>query len=231
MRCAAGDTISGPPRRFMRFMFLNTHQRKNPAMSRITVAFAALAALSLTACATAPGPVEVTRFVAPDAAPRLGQGTIFVETAQADEADGLSFMPYKSAIAAELQKRGYSEADRASAAQIATVRLERYVLTAGGRRSPVSVGVGGSTGSYGSGLGLGIGINLGGGERDKVGSILAVTIRDASTNANLWEGRADFRVADNSPLAQPQANAQTLAAALFSDFPGNNGETIEVKVP
>ncbi len=200
-------------------------------MSRTSLAFTAITALTLSACATAPGPIEVTRFVAPEAAPRLGQGTIFVESAQADETGSLSFMPYKSAIAAELQKRGYTETDRASAAQIATVRLERYVLAAEGRRSPVSVGVGGSTGSYGSGLGLGLGINLGGGERDKLGSILAVTIRDASSAANLWEGRADFKVADNSPLAQPQANAQTLAAALFSDFPGNNGETIEVKVP
>lgn len=200
-------------------------------MSRTSSAFTALAALALAGCATAPGPVEVTRFVAPEAAPRLGQGTIFVESAQADQTDSLSFMPYKAAIAAELQKRGYTETDRASAAQIATVRLERYVLTAEGRRSPVSVGVGGSTGTYGSGLGLGIGINLGGGERDKLGSILAVSIRETSSSANLWEGRADFRVADNSPLAKPQANAQTLAAALFSDFPGNNGETIEVKVP
>src|SRR5690606_42017636 len=32
-------------------------------------------------------------------------------------------------------------------------------------RSPVNVGVGGSTGSYGSGVGLGVGINLGGGSR------------------------------------------------------------------
>ena len=200
-------------------------------MSRPSLVFAALAALSLAACATAPGPVEVTRFVAPEAAPRLGQGTIFIETAQADNAGSLSLLPYKSAVAAELRQQGYTETDRASAAQIATVRLERYVLTAEGRRSPVSVGVGGSTDSYGSGLGLGIGINLGGGERDKIGSILAVTIRDASTTANLWEGRADFRVADNSALAQPQANAQILTAALFSEFPGNNGETIEVKVP
>ena len=66
--------------------------------------------------------------------------------------------------------------------------------------------------------------------RDQVGTQLAVTIRDAATSQNLWEGRADFRVADNSPLAQSQANAQTVAAALFSEFPGNNGETVEIEV-
>lgn len=200
-------------------------------MSRTSIAFAALSAAALSACATTPGPVEVTRFVAADAQQRLGQGTIFVESAGEADGDSLAMLPYKSAVAAELSQLGYTETDRSAASQIATVRLERYVQTAQGNRSPVSVGVGGRTGSYGSGVGVGIGINLGGGERDKLGSELAVTIRAADTEINLWEGRADFRVPDNSPLAQPQANAQTLAAALFSDFPGNNGETIQVEVP
>ena len=189
-----------------------------------------LAALSLAACATAPGPVEVTRFVAPESVDQLGKGAIFIESAPGENADSLELAPYKAAVAAELRRLGYSESERASAAQIATVSIERYVLTAEGRRSPVSVGVGGSTGSYGSGVGLGIGINLGGGQRDQLGTQLAVTIRDAATSRSLWEGRADFRVKDNSPLAQSTANAQTVAAALFSDFPGNNGETIEVEV-
>ena len=191
---------------------------------------ATLTALTLGACSTTPGPVEVTRFVAPEGTERLGAGTIFVESAPGMEGDSLSTAPYKAAVAEELRRLGYSESARASASQVATVSLERYVMTAEGRRSPVSVGVGGSTGTYGSGVGLGLGINLGGGQRDKVGTQLAVTIRDAASSQNLWEGRADFRVADNSPLAQTQANAQTVAAALFSEFPGNNGETVEVEV-
>lgn len=192
---------------------------------------ATLAAVTLSACSTTPGPVEVTRFVAPEATAQLGQGTIFVDSAPGMDGDSLSAAPYKSAVADELRRLGYTETDRASASQIAAVSLERYVMTAEGRRSPVSVGVGGSTGTYGSGVGLGLGINLGGRERDKVGTQLGVTIRDSETSQNLWEGRADFRVAENSPLAQSQANAQTVAAALFSEFPGNNGETVEIEVP
>ena len=200
-------------------------------MNRIALTIAAFGTLTLAACATAPGPVEVTRFVAPESVSRLGQGTIFVAGAEGQSGDSLALVPYKSAVAAQLRSLGYTETDRASASQVATVALERYVQTAQGQRSPVTVGVGGRTGSYGSGVGVGIGINLGGGERDRLGSELSVTIRDASNQANLWEGRADLRVPDNSPLAQAQANAQTLAAALFSEFPGNNGETIEVEVP
>ena len=199
-------------------------------MIKATPILAGLAALTLTACATAPGPVEVTRFVASERVADLGEGTIFIESAPGEETDSLAMMPYKSAVAAELAELGYSETQRSEASQIATVRIERYILAADGGRSPVSVGVGGRTGGYGSGVGVGIGINLGGGPRDQVGTELSVTIRDAPSGASLWEGRADFRVNDNSPLAQSEAGAQTLAAALFSEFPGNNGETIEVEV-
>ena len=190
---------------------------------------ALLSALLLAACATPQGPVEVTRFVDPAGAARLGQGTVFVESAPGS-LEGLEAVPYKAAVAAELTRLGYRESNRAEAGQIAQVRVERYVETAEGRRSPVSVGVGGSTGSYGSGVGLGIGINLGGGGGPKTGTQLGVTLRDSKGGRNLWEGRAEIETGAKSPLADRTRNAQALAAALFRDFPGRNGETVEVEV-
>lgn len=193
-------------------------------------AFAPL--LALAACTTPQGPIEVTRFVGPDSAARLGQGTVFVESAPGS-IDGLEAAPYKAAVAAELTRLGYRESARADASQIAQVRIDRFVQTVAGRRSPVSVGVGGSTGSHGSGVGLGVGINLGGGPRPTTGTQLAVTLRDAragtGSGVNLWEGRADIRTTDKSPLADRTANAQALAAALFRDFPGRSGETVQVQ--
>ena len=195
--------------------------------------FIAIPLLALAACTTPQGPIEVTRFVDPAGSARLGQGTVFVESAPGS-IDGLEAAPYKAAVAAELTRLGYRESARADASQIAQVRVERFVETAEGRRSPVSVGVGGSTGSYGSGVGLGVGINLGGGPRPTSATQLGVTLRDAragtGSGVNLWEGRADIRTTDRSPLADRTANAQALAAALFRDFPGRNGETVEVKV-
>jgi len=188
------------------------------------------AALALAGCATPPGPVEVTRFVAPESVARLGQGTIFVETMPGTDGDSLAMAPYKAAVARELAALGYVETDRASASQIAQVGVDGYVIGSNGRRSPVSVGVGGRTGGYGSGVGVGIGINLGGGERDRLGTELSVRISEAASGASLWEGRADFSPPEDSPLARGTANAQTVASALFREFPGNNGETIEVKV-
>lgn len=199
-------------------------------MKPLPLAVGLFAAISLSACTAPTGPVEVTRFVAPERVAQLGQGSIFVDSAPGSRTDGLALSPYKAAVAAELQRLGYREATRNDASQIAEVSVENYVLDRGGRRSPVDVGVGASTGSYGSGVGLGIGINLGGGEQDRLGTQLSVTIRDKSGGQSLWEGRADFRPPENSPLARGQANAQTVASALFRDFPGNNGETIEVEV-
>ncbi len=190
------------------------------------LAFAPL--LAIAACATPQGPIEVTRFVDPAGSARLGQGTVFVESAPGSS-DGLEAAPYKAAVAAELTRLGYRESNRANASQIAQVRIDRFTETAEGRRSPVSVGVGGSTGSYGSGVGLGVGINLGGGPRPTTGTQLGVTLRDAAGGANLWEGRADIRTTDRSPLADRSANAQALAAALFREFPGRSGETVQVK--
>lgn len=201
-------------------------------MRRSAFLLAVLAApLALAACATPQGPIEVTRFVDPAGAARLGQGKVFVESAPGS-IDGLEAAPYKAAVAAELTRLGYRESDRAGAGQIAQVRIDRFTQGPVRRRSPVSVGVGGSAGSYGSGVGLGVGINLGGGPRPTTGTQLGVTLRDARAAAaapNLWEGRADIRTTDKSPLADRNANAQALAAALFRDFPGRSGETVQVR--
>lgn len=198
-----------------------------------TFALSAFGAIAVSACVAGPriGPVEVTRFHSAQA--QLGTGTIFIESApgmEGEDSDPVEAAAFKSAIAAELTELGYREVPRAQAQQIAQVRINRYVAQAAQRRSPVSVGAGGSAGSYGSGVGLGIGINLGGGKRGMIGTDIAVMIRDAGTGDAVWEGRASISVSDNSQLADNGPNAKAIADALFSEFPGNNGETVEVRV-
>ncbi len=194
-------------------------------------------ALPLAACATTapPSPVEVTRFHKSDSLAQLGQGAIFVADAPAaaGQSEGsLETAVYKAAVARELAKLGYSESARESAGQIAEVRVERFVLeSTGSRRGPVSVGVGGSTGGYRSGVGVGLGFNLGGGgSGERLGTEMAVVIRDVASGDVLWEGRAQFEVGPDHPLSQPAPNAEVVADALFREFPGGQGETIEVKV-
>lgn len=190
--------------------------------------------LSLAACATtpAPGPVSVTRFVDPSLAARADSETFFVESGPGAAMPPEQLAAYKAAVAAELVERGYVETSRQGATMIAQVHAESAVaVPTARRRGPVSVGVGGSTGSYGSGVGLGLGINLGGGgAKETRDTELGVMLRDAQSGATFWEGRAQFSVSVDSPLAASQANATAIADAMFREFPGNNGETTEVRV-
>ena len=185
------------------------------------------ALISLTACVVPTGPVEVTRFNRAAEGVVYGTGTYSVEVAgDSATVQGLAASPYLAAVAREMQRVGYAERIGMSDV-IAEIRVtsERYEPQ---RRSPVSVGVGGSTGSYGSGVGLGVGINLGGGPKAQVQTMLAVRIIRRSDNLVLWEGKAVQVAKAGSPAAQPGIAASKLAAAMFKDFPGVSGETIRV---
>ena len=208
-------------------------------MSQLNVfksACIALAALGLSACASGvyTGPVEVTRFVASQPA-SLGQGTIALQFS-ADIKNEAALDAFRAAIGNELGALGYTVIDNAeTAGQIAMIETSRSPLAAATQsRGPVSVGVGGGTGSFGGGVGLGVGLNLGGGgqQSPRVVSELRVAISantDATINQNLWEARAQFPTSIDSPYAPVGINSQALAAALFQDFPGGNGETVSLK--
>lgn len=190
-------------------------------------------ALALSACATTPytGPVEVTRFVA-DQPAGLGQGTIAITFP--DEMGNLAARAaFASAVSAELTRLGYTVVpEGVPAGQTATIRTTRNAIAAAdqSRPGPVSVGVGGQTGSFGSGLGMGVGINLGGGrESPSVMTDLAVRITRAD-GTTLWEGRSQLATGVKSPYSQTTTSAKTLAAGLFRDFPGGNGETVTISV-
>lgn len=188
---------------------------------------AAAAALGLAACAAGPSAVEVTRFHDPAVLAAANRGAVTV-TAAPGLADSLALAPYRTAVAEELRRLGYTVSDTGTSRYRAEVRVDRFQEGSDGRRSPVSVGVGGSTGGFGSGVGLGVGINLGGGGGPRVGTELAVTLREASTNQSVWEGRAEVDYGARSDFADARTNAQVLADALFRDFPGNNGETVRL---
>ena len=195
-------------------------------MKRLAIA-AIVAATTLSGCVAPVGPVEVTRFHAPDVSP-LGKGTIAVEPAPGSDPASLEWQTYSAAVTRQLILLGYSEAKPGSSGQVALVKLTRRTLEAQGS-NPVSVGLGGSTGTYGSGLGLGIGINLSPKPAAQIATDLSVSIRDRASGATLWEGRATFVVSSKSPLATTALGAPKVSEALFAGFPGQSGETIEVK--
>ncbi len=195
-------------------------------MNRLIFA-ALLGLLALAGCVTPIGPVSVTRFHGADVA-MLGKGAIAVEPAPGSDGNSLEWQSYRAAVMRRLVLLGYSEASPGTGAQVATMALTRRTDQPQGS-SPVSVGVGGSTGRYGSGVGLGLGINLSPKPAALVTTDLAVSIRDRASGTVLWEGRASFTVSAKSPLAATTLGAPKMAEALFEGFPGQSGETIEVK--
>ncbi len=203
-----------------------------PIHSSIKAALAAAAILSLSACAGGAytGPVEVTRFVAAQPA-GLGQGTIALRFSE-DLKNAAARDAFRAAVADQLGLLGYTVIDNeAAAGQIATIETSRSALAETQNRSPVSVGVGAGTGGFRGGLGggLGVGINLGGGSTGpRVLSELRVTIAPREGGQNLWEGTAQFPTSAKSDYAPLEINARTLAAGLFRDFPGGNGETVSI---
>ncbi|HUD27412.1 MAG TPA: DUF4136 domain-containing protein [Novosphingobium sp.] len=206
-------------------------ERKAPAR-RLLATLMLVGTLALGGCVAPVGPVEVTRFHVPDTT-RLGRGTISVEPA-AGQADSLEFRTYAASVARELTRVGYTEPlpGQSASQQVALLTVERQTFKVARNGSPVSVGVGGATGGYGSGVGVGLGIDLSGPPKDQLGTRVFVAIRERAAPATataLWEGRAEFTVRVDSPLAQAPLGSAKVAEALFKGFPGQSGETIQVK--
>lgn len=190
---------------------------------------AAVMAVMLAGCTTAIPSVDVTRFHENGVA---RSGTVRVMPRNPADAGSLEFRSTANAVSAALSRVGYRVLDEGASgtAYRAVVDLRRETIQpAEQRRSPVSVGVGGSTGSYGSGVGVGIGIDLSGKPKPVVATQLRVQLLRAGDDKAFWEGRAETAAREGSPAAQPGMASGKLADALFRDFPGASGVTVTVK--
>lgn len=189
-------------------------------------AVAVLSALAVAACATTPpppSPIQTARFAAPDVSNAI-PGEVAVVAAPGQ--DRALLAPYLEAVSRELAGRGMTLVADGQGAARAEVRVEQAVFAEGQRRGPVTVGAGGSTGSYGGGVGVGIGINLGGRPKDFIATTLGVMIRDGSSGASLWEGRSGWQVRSDADEAADNLAADNLAAALFAGFPEGDSAVI-----
>ncbi|MDB5699375.1 MAG: hypothetical protein JWN69_2179 [Alphaproteobacteria bacterium] len=189
----------------------------------------ALLLASLAGCTTTGKPsASVTRF-------HLGQpiarGQIAVEAADPGTTAGLEYRTYAAAVERQLARLGWSVVQSVGQSeQVALIDVRRGSREMLDQRGPVSVGVGGSTGGWGSGVGVGVGFNLGGGgSRERIGTMLSVRIKRRSDGTVFWEGRAMSEARADSPEADPAATVERLAEAMFRDFPGESGRTIRVR--
>jgi hypothetical protein len=176
------------------------------------------------------GKVEVSRFVAEGAAAQaLGHGTIAVARAERGQADERERATYEAAVIDQLAGAGYDTAVAAGASGQTVELTVRHaeIAPAEGPRKPVhgamSLGVSSRGGTYQS---LAIGVDLRKPAKALISTRLEARIRDKTSGAVLWEGRADIATRDGDPEWSDQAIAVRLAEALFAGFPGRNGETI-----
>lgn len=197
-------------------------------------------ALALSACAT-PFKADVARFQALPAP----QGQSFVVTAS-DPAlqGGLEFGQYAGLVTREMTQLGYVPARDPSSADM--VVSFAYTVD-NGREKVVSDNFGGG---FGGGFGRGFGPWGGGFGRRAFGFgyydpfIFGPGWNNDVRSYTVYTSAIDLkidRVADNSRLFEGKAEAQSrsknlqylvpnLVDAIFTDFPGQSGETVRISI-
>lgn len=191
-------------------------------------------ALGLSACAT-PFKADVSRFAVPLPAP---QGQTFAVVAEDPKlAGGLEFATYANAVAAELSELGYARAASPETADM----LVRFDYRVDGGRERVrtdfnGAGFGpgwGRWGGWGGGFGAwGFGFNdpFFGGPDVRSYTVYTsgvdVKIDRRADGQRLFEGKAEA-VSRSNRLPRLVPN---LVDAIFTDFPGNSGETLRITI-
>jgi len=195
-------------------------------------------AIGLSACAATPFKADVSRFAVPLPAP---QGQTFAVVAEDPKlAGGLEFATYANAVAAEMQQLGYARAASPEAADL-LVRFDYRVDNGRERVRTDYTGAGfnswGAWGGWGGGWGggyrgWGYGFNdpfFGGPEVRSYTvytSGINLKIDRAADGQRLFEGKAEAVSRSNRLTAL----VPNLVDAIFTDFPGNSGETLRITI-
>lgn len=201
-------------------------------------------ALALSACAT-PFKADVARFQALPAA----QGQSFIVTASDPRLQGgLEFAQYAGLVTREMAQLGYVPANDPARADM--VVSFAYTVD-NGREKVVSDGFGGGFGGgWGGGFGRGFGPWGGGFGRRPFGFgfydpfIFGNGWNNDVRSYTVYTSEIDLKIdrtADNRRLFEGRAEAQSrsknlqylvpnLVDAIFTDFPGQTGETVRISI-
>jgi len=199
-----------------------------------------VAALGLSACAESIN-TTVSRYQAMPAP--QGQTFYVVPDGGMARNGGLEFQRYAGLIAQQLQSRGFSPAANAQSANM--IVQFGYGVDRGQVRYVETPGFGGGFGPYWGGRGFfyprfGWGFRSGYawgwddpfwyGDVDsyvEYHSQIDLHIRAAGSNAPLFDGRAQARSETN----RLDVVIPSLVDAMFTGFPGRNGEVVKITIP
>lgn len=192
-------------------------------------------AIGATACST-PFKADVSRFAVPLPAPQ-GQ-TFAVVPEDPKNAGGLEFATYAETVAAEMTQLGYARAASPETADM-LVRLD-YRVDGGRERVRTDLngagfargpwGPWGGWGGWGGAWGFGFNDPFFGGPNVRsytvYTSAIDLRIDRRVDGQRLFEGKAEA-VSRSNRLPRLVPN---LVDALFTDFPGNSGETVRITI-
>ncbi len=213
---------------------------KNPFASRLS-RFGLVSAVALGLAACAPSfKADVSRFQAQLPAP---QGQTFAVVAEDPAlAGGLEFALYADLVAAEMAELGYVEAASPEAANL-LVQFD-YGVDNGRERVRTTGFAGGGFGHFGrfgrfsrfGGFGFRRAYAFGFYDPFLAGpdvrsftvytSDIALKIDNTATGQRLFEGQAEAVSRSN----RLQRLVPNLVDAIFTDFPGNSGETLQITI-
>lgn len=183
--------------------------------------------LALAACSTTPT-ANVLRFHQNQP---IGRGTVYIRPADPAMANSLEFQTQSSAVGAELRRNGFEPVSSPGVAQFTAVVDVRTTERMGApRQSNVSVGIGGGFMRGNVGMGGNVQLPVGATPPPNVETTttLSVTLLQNPSNQAIWEGRASLDTAANGQRGTPLS--PILAQALFRDFPGPAGQTVQVPI-
>lgn len=210
-----------------------TQMKTRTKLGRIALPLALAAGLA--ACAPS-FKADVSRFASTLPAP---QGQTFAVVAEDPQlAGGLEFALYADLVGNELAELGYAEAASPEAANL-LVRFDygvdngrERVRTTGGRFNDPFFGPWGRFGGFGFRRGYAFGFYdpfLGGPDVRSYTvytSEIDLKIDSTATGERLFEGQAQAVSRTN----RLQSLVPNLVDALFTDFPGNSGETLRITI-
>lgn len=167
------------------------------------------------------GQVQVEHFEAENARAQLGQGAVVVRTVAGSTTQARDQSTYEAAVVDQLVKAGYDTLDAYPAGgQIAEIRVIRDVVSPEEeKRSPVSGEMAVGVSNRGSMASMAVNLDFTAARKALLSTRLEARLRDKTTDAILWEGRATVMTREGDSHWTEQAISTRLAAALFEDMP------------
>ena len=200
-------------------------------MQTLRAALTATALLALTACSNNLY-ADVTRFHTNQP---INRGTLAVVPLDPSVANSLEWRTHAETVAVQMRRLGYQTGlPQSQVAYIATIDIAQADGAGNVTRPGVIVGAGiGVPIGSNAGLGANVAVPVGSSRRNPAqrATTLFVQIKRQADSVQIWEGRAVKQVGAGEDIAAATRAVPLLAEALFREFPGTPGQTVQVRIP